>query len=133
MTKQPNDRLSRREREIMDAVFALGNRAFAEEIRDRLPQPPSLSAVRVMLARLEAKGDLRHRQIDGRNVYSATTSPTAAQRAALSRYVRTFFGGSLRDMMAALVRDESWTDEDLRSLRGDIDRARQERNERKPS
>ena len=133
MTKETGDRLSRREREIMDAVFALGNRAVAEDIRDRLPQPPSVSAVRVMLARLEAKGDLQHKQIDGRNVYSATTSPTAAQRAALRRYVRTFFGGSLRDMMAALVRDESWTDEDLRSLRGDIDRARKQRSERKPS
>ena len=133
MAKETGDRLSRREREIMDAVFALGNRAFAEDIRDRLPQPPSLSAVRVMLARLEAKGDLQHKQIDGRNVYSATTSPTTAQRAALRRYVRTFFGGSLHDMIAALVRDEPWTDEDLRSLRGEIDRARKQRGERKPS
>jgi predicted transcriptional regulator len=86
-----------------------------------------------MLARLEAKGDLQHQHIGGRNVYSATTSPTAAQRAALRRYVRTFFGGSLRDMMAALVRDEAWTDEDLRMLRGEINRARQQRSERKPS
>jgi BlaI family transcriptional regulator, penicillinase repressor len=130
MAKETGDRLSRREREIMDAVFALGNRAFAEDIRDRLPQPPSLSAVRVMLARLEAKGNLQHKQIAARNVYSATTSPTAAKQAALHRYVRTFFGGSLRDMMAALVRDEAWTDEDLRSLRAEIERVRKER---KPS
>lgn len=127
MAKETADRLSRREREIMDAVFALGNRAVAEEIRDRLSQPPSLSAVRVMLARLEAKGQLQHKQIDARNVYSATTSPAAARQAALRRYVRTFFAGSLRDMMAALVRDEAWTDEDLRSLRGEIDRARKQR------
>src|SRR5829696_28923 len=132
MAKQSGDRLSRREREIMDAVFALGNRAFAEDIRDRLPQPPSLSAVRVMLARLETKRNLQHEQIEGRNVYSATTSPTAAQRAALGRYVRTFFGGSLHDMMATLVRDEDWTDDDLRSLRGEIDRARKHRSGRKP-
>jgi predicted transcriptional regulator len=129
MANKTGDRLSRREREIMDAVFALGNRAFAEDIRDRLPQPPSLSAVRVMLARLEAKGTLQHERIDARNVYSATTSPTAAKRAALHRYVRTFFGGSLRDMMAALVRDEAWADEDLRSLRGEIDRARKQRKQ----
>jgi predicted transcriptional regulator len=125
------DRLSRREREIMEAVFALGNRAFAEDIRDRLAQPPSVSAVRVMLARLEAKGYLQHEQVDARNVYSATTSPTAAKRAALQRYVRTFFGGSMRDLMAALVRDEPWTDEDLRTLRGAIDRARKQRRQPK--
>ena len=53
-------RLSRREREIMNAVFALRNRALAEEIRERLTNPPSHSAVRVMLARLEKKGYLRH-------------------------------------------------------------------------
>jgi len=129
MAKETADRLSRREREIMDAVFALGNRAFAEEIRDRLSQPPSLSAVRVMLARLETKGYLQHKQIDARNVYSATTSPTAARQAALRRYVHTFFAGSLRDMMAALVRDEAWTDEDLSSLRGEIDRARRQRKQ----
>jgi predicted transcriptional regulator len=129
MAKETGDRLSRREREIMDALFALHNRAFAEEIRDRLSQPPSLSAVRVMLARLEAKGHLQHKQIDARNVYSATTSPAAARQAALRRYAYTFFAGSLRDMMAALVRDETWTDEDLRSLRGEIDRARKRRKQ----
>jgi predicted transcriptional regulator len=84
-----------------------------------------------MLARLEAKGYLQHEQVDARNVYSATTSPTAAKRAALQRYVRTFFGGSMRDLMAALVRDEPWTDEDLRTLRGAIDRARKQRRQPK--
>ena len=54
------EQLSRREREIMDAVFALGNRASAEDIRARLTNPPSYSAVRAMLVRLETKGYLRH-------------------------------------------------------------------------
>lgn len=121
------ERLSAREREIMNAVFALGNRARAEDIRDRLTNPPSHSAVRVMLTRLETKGYLRHEQEGARNIYSATTAPAAAKRAALRQYLQTFFGGSLRDMMSALVRDESWTDEDLAGLRGDIDRARKQR------
>ena len=123
------DRLSRREREIMDAVFALRNRALAENIRERLSNPPSHSAVRVMLARLEQKGYLRHEQDGGRNVYSATVSPAAAKRAALRQYVQTFFGGSLPDMAAALVRDESWTDDDLGALRAHIDRMRKERRQ----
>src|SRR5688572_1898332 len=129
MSKRPADRLSRREREIMNAVFALRNRAHAEEIRERLTNPPSHSAVRVMLARLEAKGYLRHDQEAARNVYSATTAPSAAKRAALRQYLQTFFGGSLRDMMSALVRDEAWSDEDLAALRSDIDKARKRRRE----
>jgi len=129
MPARSPDHLSRREREIMNAVFALGNRAVAEAIRDRLVHPPSLSAVRVMLARLETKGVLRHEQAGARNVYSATTSPVTAKRAALRQYLHTFFGGSLRDMMTALVRDESWTADDLTALRGEIDRVRRQRRQ----
>ncbi len=122
--------LTRREREIMNVVFALGNRATAEAIRARLTDPPSDSSVRVMLARLEKKGYLKHQQDGLRYVYSATTSPAAAKRSALQQYVQTFFGGSLRQMMTALVADGSWTDEDLDSLRAEIDRVRKERKER---
>ena len=129
MPKRAAVPLSSREREIMDAVFALGNRAFAEEIRERLANPPSHSAVRVMLTRLETKGYLRHEQEGGRNIYSATTSPAAAKRAALRQYLQTFFGGSLSDMMTALVRDDSWTDRDLDALRREIDRVRKQRRQ----
>jgi BlaI family penicillinase repressor len=124
------EKLPRREREILNAIFALSNRASAGEIRERLTNPPSYSAVRAMLVRLEHKGYLRHREEGKRYIYSATTSPAAAKRAALRQYLRTFFGGSLSEMMTALVRQESWTDEELEALRAEIDRARQER---KPS
>jgi BlaI family transcriptional regulator, penicillinase repressor len=119
--------LTRREREIMDAVFALDNRASADEIRTRLTNPPTDSAVRVMLARLEKKGYLKHQYDGPRYVYSATVSPSAAKRRALQQYLQTFFGGSLRQMMTALVAEESWTDDDLDALKGQIERVRQER------
>lgn len=119
--------LTRREREIMNAVFALGNRASAEEIRARLADPPGDSSVRVMLARLEKKGVLKHQQDGIRYVYSATTSPTVAKRTALQQYLHTFFNGSLRQMMTSLVAEASWTDEELEALRNEIDRVRKER------
>ena len=127
--KSPHERLTRREREIMNAVFALGNRASAEEIRARLTAPPSDSSVRVMLARLEKKGHLRHQQDGLKYLYSATTSPTVAKRTALQQYVQTFFDGSLTQMMTALVRDGSWNDEDLDTLKSEIDRVRKERKQ----
>ena len=127
--KQSPERLTRREREIMNAVFALGNRASAEDIRARLSNPPSDSSVRVMLARLERKGYLRHQQDGLRYIYSATISPAAAKRTALQQYLQTFFGGSLTQMMTALVRDGSWDDEDLDALRSEIDRVRKERKQ----
>jgi len=120
----PADRLSRREREIMNALFALKNKASAEEIRARLTNPPSYSAVRAMLVRLEKKGYLRHQEDGLRYLYTATTTHAAARRAALQQYVRTFFEGSLGQMMTALVRNEAWTDEELDALRAEIERAR---------
>jgi BlaI family penicillinase repressor len=119
--------LTRREREIMNAVFALQNRASADEIRARLTNPPTDSAVRAMLARLEKKGFLKHEYDGPRYIYSATQSPATAKRTALRQYVQTFFGGSLRHMMNALVADASWTDADLDALKNEIERVRKER------
>jgi predicted transcriptional regulator len=81
-----------------------------------------------MLARLEKKGYLRH-AVDGvRYVYSATESPDKAKRTALQRYVQTFFGGSLAQMVASLVRQESWTEKELEELAAEIQRARKEKS-----
>jgi BlaI family penicillinase repressor len=121
MKTPPAERLTRREREIMNALFARANRASAEE------NPPGYSAVRAMLVRLEKKGFVRHREDGLRYIYSATTSPAAASRAALRQYLRVFFGGSLGQMMTALLRQEAWTDAELDTLRAEIDRVRTER------
>jgi predicted transcriptional regulator len=121
------ERLTRREREIMNALFALGNRASAEEIRARLTSPPSDSSVRVMLGRLEKKGCLKHQQDGLRYIYSATISPAAAKRTALQQYLQTFFGGSLKQMMTALVAEAPWTDDEFDALQQEIDRVRKER------
>ena len=124
MPKRLTDHLSRREREIRDALFKLGNRASAEEIRAHLTDPPSDSAVRVMLARLEKKGVLKHQQDGLRYLYSVTTSPAVAKRSALQQYVQTFFGGSLSQMATSLVAESSWTDDELAALKAEIDRVR---------
>ena len=129
MPKPATERLTRREREIMNAVFALENRASAEDVRAKLTAPPSDSSVRVMLARLERKGFLRHQQDGLRYIYSATMSPAVAKRTALQQYLHTFFGGSLRQMMTALVREGSWDDEDLDALKAEIERARKGRKQ----
>jgi len=127
MAKTNTERLTRREREIMNALFALGNRASAEEIRARLTNAPGDSSVRVMLARMEKKGCLKHQQEGLRYKYSATISPAVAKRTALQQYLQTFFGGSLRQMMTSLVSEASWSDEELDALRTEIDRVRKER------
>src|ERR1051326_5955154 len=100
--RRRSELLARREREIVAAVFALGNRASAEEIRSRLINPPSASSVRVMIARLEKKGVLKHQAETHRHICSVTTPPAVAKKTALRQYLDTFFGGSLTRMMTAL-------------------------------
>jgi BlaI family penicillinase repressor len=123
----PPEKLSRREREIMDAIFALGEGASAEAIRDRLTEPPSYSAVRAMLVRLERKGYVRHREEGLRYIYQPTTSRTTARRAALQQLVRVFFDGSPQQTATALLAQDAWTDGELDALRAEIDKVRKER------
>ena len=124
---RPEVKLSRREREIMNVLFALGERASAEDIRAHLSDPPSYSAVRAMLAKLEAKGQIRHREEGLKYVYSPTTPRSTARRAALQQLVRVFFRGSPGDAATALLKDESWSDDELDSLSAEIERVRRDR------
>jgi len=130
ISKTTQERLTRREQEILNAVFALKNRASADDIRARLTSPPGDSSVRVMLTRLEKKGVLKHQQDGLRYIYSATISPTVARRSALQKYVQSFFGGSMSQMVTALVTEAPWTDNELDALEAEIDRVRKERKER---
>jgi BlaI family transcriptional regulator, penicillinase repressor len=122
-----NPKLSRREREIMDVLYALGDNAAAEDIRERLTDPPSYSAVRAMLAKLEAKGVIRHRTEGVRYVYSPVTSRTTAQKKAVSNLMRVFFEGSASQAVTALLKQESWSDDELDALRKEIDDVRKNR------
>jgi len=122
-----DNKLSRREREIMDVLYALGDNAAAEDIRERLSDPPSYSAVRAMLAKLEAKGVIRHRTEGVRYVYSPVTSRTTAQKKAVSNLMRVFFEGSASQAVTALLKQESWSDDELEALRKEIDAVRKNR------
>lgn len=123
------EKLSRREREILDVLFALGDSASAEDIRARLSDPPTYSAVRAMLVKLEAKGVIRHRAEGLRYVYFPTASRAAAQKKAVSRLMSVFFGGSASQAAAALLKQEDWTDDELEKLRSEIDRVRKNRRQ----
>lgn len=121
------EKLTRREREIMDALFAIGDSASAEDIRERLTGSPSYSTVRAMLAKLEAKGYVRHREEGLRYVYTPTTSRVTAQRNALHKLIRVFFDGSPRRTVTALLKQEAWTDDELDALSAEIELVRKER------
>jgi len=111
----------------MDVLFALEDGASAEDVRERLTDAPSYSAVRAMLVRLEAKGFARHREEGLRYVYVPTRSRASAQRTALDKLVQVFFSGSPRETVTALLKQERWTDDELESLQAEIERVRKEK------
>jgi predicted transcriptional regulator len=86
----------------MEIVYSLGS-ATAADVLERLPDPPSYSAVRAMLRILEDKGHLRHEQDGPRYVFLPTVPRELARASVLKRVVTTFFDGSPEGAMAALI------------------------------
>jgi predicted transcriptional regulator len=126
MTTDPNQ-LSRRERQIMEVIYAQG-RATAAEVRENLPDPPSYSAVRAMLRILEDKGHLSHESDGPRYVFMPTIPREQARETALRRLVHTFFGGSSENAVAALLDldEEALDSEALERIARRITEARKE-------
>ncbi|HEU4457241.1 MAG TPA: BlaI/MecI/CopY family transcriptional regulator [Longimicrobium sp.] len=119
--------LSRRERQIMDVLYAMGA-ATVGEVLERIPDPPSYSAVRATMRTLEDKGHVLHQQDGPRYVYKPTVERESARTAALRHLVRTFFNGSAEQAAAALLgMQESRVDSDaLARLTEQVNRAREE-------
>jgi predicted transcriptional regulator len=102
--------------------------ATVNDVLDELSDPPSYSAVRAMLGKLEAKGYVKHEQEGPRYVYRPAVSTERARRTALQHLVDTFFDGSAEQAVLALVRlsDTTTSDEVLARLAHRIRQARKE-------
>jgi predicted transcriptional regulator len=94
--------LARRERQILDLLFASG-RATGQEIQRQLPDAPSYSTVRTILRVLERKGYVRHTEEKLRYVYEPVVAREKAAKSALRRLLHTFFDGSAQQAVAALL------------------------------
>lgn len=119
--------LSRRERQIMDVIWRLGQ-ATVTEVLEGLEDPPSYSSVRSLLNILKAKGQLDVEQDGARYVYKPTVTAEKASRSALQRIVETFFGGEPRAAIAALAQlpEARLSQKELETLSHLIDAAKKE-------
>jgi predicted transcriptional regulator len=96
--------LSRRERQIIEVVYAKGE-ATATDVLAHMPDPPTRTAVRTFLRILEEKGHLKHTKRGREFVYQPTRRRERAGQSALLRVVQTFFEGSLEKAVAAHLAD----------------------------
>jgi predicted transcriptional regulator len=118
--------LPRREREVFEVLCSL-EEATASAVRTAMADPPSDSAVRTLLGRLEAKGVVTHRTVNQAYVYAPATQTEVVAETALQRLVQTFFHGSAAGAATALLGMEPrLKPEEIEMLQRAIDRAREE-------
>lgn len=91
--------LSKRESQIMDIIYALGQ-ATATDVLRRMPDDLSRAAVRTFLRILEDKGHLTHKQVGRHFVFKPVQAKQRAGEGALRRVLDVFFDGSLEDAVA---------------------------------
>src|ERR1700761_5773351 len=103
--KAKADGFSRRERQIMEALYALG-RATAAQIHEAMAEPPSYTAVRTLLTILEKKGHVRHDSDGVRYVYEPVAAREDAGKSAIRSLKKTFFDDSAARLVAALLAQE---------------------------
>jgi BlaI family transcriptional regulator, penicillinase repressor len=122
------ENLTRRERQIMDILFAMG-RASGTEIQQRLPDQPGYSGVRTLLRVLERKGHVKHVAEGMRYVYIPVQARDKAKKTAIERLVSTFFDGSMKAAAAAFLDPSTskLSKEDLKDLERMIRKARKEK------
>ena len=124
MTRTLND-LSRRERQIMEIVFAQG-RVSAMDIQEALPDAPGYSTVRTLLRILEHKGLLLHEKQGMSFIYFPVQPTGQAAQSAIKQVIQTFFGSSIERLVTTLLSssDARLTEEELDRLSALIERAR---------
>ena len=93
MPQSHQPELSRRERQIMDILYRLGE-AGAAEVVEHLPDRPAYNSVRVTLGILERKGVVAAPAGGHPLRIRPTVPPERARESALRHLVRTFFRGS---------------------------------------
>jgi predicted transcriptional regulator len=119
------ENLPRREREIFELLCSAGE-ATAADIRAAMKDPPSYSAVRTMLSRLEAKGMVAHRAVEQTYVYKSVPQPAKVRESALKQLVKTFFNDSAATAATALLGlSKDMKPEELDALQRAIDAARE--------
>lgn len=125
----PGQQLSKRERQIMDAVYARGEATVAQVLAG-IPDPPMRGALRTLLRILEKKGYLTHRKQGREFIYRPTQARGRAGRSALGRVLDVFFGGSLEHAVAAHLSDPRraarLTPDELRRISDLIENARKQ-------
>ena len=118
MRNELAEKISDSELEVMKLLWQAGDALPVTEIRETLQRTRGWEAttVKTLVSRLVSKGALRQER---RNVYYY--SPLITEREynawATDSLIRRLYNGSARELVAALVRSEGLTQQDIEELR----------------
>lgn len=126
-----HSQLSRRERQIMDVLYER-QECSAHEIQQHIPDPPSYSAVRALIARLVKKDFVKLRSESGKYIYSPKLEESTVRQSAIKRLIKTFFKGSRLEAVNALldVHEEPLSVWEIESIERKLARAKQIKNKK---
>lgn len=127
MGRKKSVELSRRERQIMEALYSLG-RATAAEIREAMADPPSYTAVRTHLSILRERGQVKHGSDGTRYIYEPVVPRAKMAESAIARVMQTFFDNSVEKVVSTLLKrkESDLSAEQLDRLADMIEKARKE-------
>ena len=119
--------LSRRERQIMDVLFRLGE-ADVHAVQQRMPDRPSYNSVRVTLGILVDKGHVQRRKEGRRYAYAPTVTSEAESEGVLKQATRTFCSVSPSQAILAMLdmSSDQLSEDELEEISEWIERARRE-------
>jgi predicted transcriptional regulator len=117
MEKRQLTKLSKRERQIMDAIYMLGE-ATASQVLEHLPEPVGDASIRKLIRIIEQKGYLAHRREGHSYIYTPIIPKDVASRHAVKHLIETFFQGSASQAISALLdaSEGSLGDEDIAEI-----------------
>jgi BlaI family transcriptional regulator, penicillinase repressor len=117
--------LSKRERQIMEAIFLM-RAATVRDVRNGLTKPPSYSAVRTTMNILVRKGFLISQPQGRKYLYRPVVSPESTRRNAARHLLKIYFEGSVREAVLGLIDADAQRlgEEDYRELIALLRRAR---------
>lgn len=121
-----HSQLSRRERQIMDALLEAGELS-AQDVRAAIPDAPGYSAVRALLAKLVEKKVIGFREDGPRYIYFPLVEHSEARASALQKLLKTFFDGSAVAAVNALLgmNKQSLSESEIAELQAAIERAKE--------
>ena len=118
-----------RELDIMSVLWRHGSGTVAE-VREVLGENVGYTTVLKMLQILQAKNAVRHEKEGRAHRYFPLVESADAGGSALRRVMNKIFHGSAELLLATLVENREFSDEEIGRMRSILDRAQEKEDER---